>query len=285
MQLDLSCPVELLGYDLTEDARGVRGFVHLHNLSDKPVLSFEAVITWQGDGVLADIPFTTGLIHAAPHEAFVLPIEAEAAPSGHWSGLYFVQVDFDGAPPWRGNPKRLIEVELPEKPLPKELEALKRVAGPDASVRPHEAEDYWVCACGRANPRKSPGCDRCGRSRRDCMRLSRQLAEAFKVELMDEPVKKAGKGTDSARKPAPRDETAFHKALRARYLRQKNLLIRRTVTMLTAAALIALIAFVWTWLIGMQQRAKDIVPPTRVEETSVPSPLSTLLVATTPPTN
>jgi hypothetical protein len=188
------------------------------------VTGFEAVITWQGDGASADIPLRTALIHAAPHEAFVLPIEAEAAPNGHWSGLYFVQVDFDGAPPWRGNPKRLIEVELPEKPLPKELEALKRVAGPDASVRPHEAEDYWVCACGRANPRKSPGCDRCGRSRRDCMRLSRQLAEAFKAEPMDEPAKKSSKAAKKAsRKPAPRDETAFHKALRVRYLRQKNL--------------------------------------------------------------
>jgi hypothetical protein len=58
---------------------------------------------------------------------------------------------------------------------------------------------------------------------------------------------------------------AFHQALRRRYLRQKSMLIRRTVTMLTAAALIALVALVWTWLLGMQQRAKDIVPPSRID--------------------
>ena len=201
LHLDLSCPVELTGYDLTGDARGVRGFVHFHNLSDKTVLGFEAVITWQGEGASADIPLRTGAIHAAPHEAFVLPLEAEAAPSGHWSGLYFVQVDFDGAPPWRGNPKRLIEVELPEKPTPKELEALRRVAGPDAAVRPLEAENYWVCACGRANPRKSPGCDCCGRSRRNCMLLSRQLAEVFKEELTTVPAKKTSK---AAKKRLPK---------------------------------------------------------------------------------
>ncbi len=38
--------------------------------------------------------------------------------------------------------------------------------------------------------------------------------------------------------------------------------------MLTAAALIALIALTWTWLTGMQQRAKDIVPPTRIDQTA-----------------
>jgi hypothetical protein len=263
LQLDLGCPVELLGYDLTHDERGVKGFVRLHNLSDHPVTGFEAVITWQGDGGSADIPLMAGPILAAPHEPFVLPLEAEAAPNGHWSGLFFVQVDFDGAPPWRGNPRRLTEVVLPEKPSPLELEALRRVAGPDAAVRPHDAGAYWVCACGRANPGHSPGCDRCGRSRRHCLKLSRQLAEAFKQEISGTPPK-------SAKVPRPEPEAAFHVTLRAKYLRQKNMLIRRTITMLTAAALIGLIALLWTWLIGMQQRAKDIVPPTRIEETINP---------------
>jgi hypothetical protein len=286
LQLDLGCPVELLGYDLTHDERGVRGFVRLYNLSDKPVSGFEAVITWQGTGGSVDIPLSSGLISAAPHESFVLPLEAEIAPNGHWSGLCFVQVDFDGAPPWKGNPKHLIEVELPEKPSSRELEALKRVAGPDAAVRPFESKDYWVCACGRANPGKSPGCDRCGRSRRDCLRLSRQLSEAFKSELSDDPAQ------EPVGKPRPtlseRDQSgapAFHKALHRRYLRQKNMLIRRTVTMLTAAALIGLIALTWTWLIGMQQRAKDIVPPTRIDETSIPATEDSQSEATTSPTN
>ena len=261
MQLDLGCPVELLGYDLTHDGRGVRGFVRLFNLSDAPVTGFEAVITWQGDGGPSDIPLRTGALHAAPHEPFVLPLEAEAAPGGHWSGLFFVQVDFDGAPPWQGSPKRLTEVEMPEKPSTKEMAALKRVAGPDAAVRPRDAGHYWVCACGRANPGKSPGCDRCGRSRRECMRLSRQLREAFRQEA---PAEKPPR----RKKAAP--ETAFHVALRARYLRQKDMLVRRTITMLTMAALIGLIALTWRWLTGMQQRAKDIVPPTRIEETSPP---------------
>ncbi len=273
MLLDLACPVELLGYDLTHDERGVRGFVRLFNLSDRPILGFEAVITWQGDGGAADIPFASGALSAPAHEPFILPIEAEAAPNGHWSGLFFVRVDLDGANPWRGSPKRLTEVEPPEPPTLVELEALKRVAGPDAAVRPQEAKDYWVCACGRANPRKSPGCDRCGRSRRKNLRLARQLSQAFQSTIPAEPALVAAKGAMTASsKPASRDETAFHKALRARYLRQKSLLIRRTITMLTAAALIGLIALAWTWLIGMQQRAKDIVPPVKVEQEKTPAP-------------
>ena len=261
MRLDLGCPVELLGYDLTHDERGVKGFVRLFNLSDHPVTGFEAVITWQGGGGAADVPLMAGPLLAAPHEPFILPLEAESAPGGHWEALFFARVDFSGAPPWRGNPKRLMDVDLPEAPSPVELEALRRVAGPDAAVRPHDAGTYWVCACGRANPGKSPGCDRCGRSRRHCLKLSRQLAEAFKAEVS---------GVKKAPKPGSDSQTAFHEVLRAKYLRQKNMLIRRTVTMLTAAALIALIAFVWTWLIGMQQRAKDIHPPTRIEETTNP---------------
>ena len=266
MQLDLDCPVELLGYDLTRDERGVRGFVRLFNLSDRAVTGFDAVITWQGDGYTSDIPLQTGALNALPHEAFVLPIEAETAPGGHWSGLFFVRVDLDGSQPWKGNPKRLIEVELPEKPVGRELEALRRVAGPDAAVRPISARDYWVCACGRANPIDSPGCDRCGRTKRECMRLARQLAAAFERKKPEEPVKK--KASVSA--ATPDSATPFHVSLQKRYLRQKSLLIRRTITMLTAAALIALIALAWTWLTDMQKRAKEIVPPTRVEAAVVP---------------
>ncbi len=258
MRLDLECPLELLGYDLTHNERGVRGFVRLWNLSDAPVTGFEAVIAWQGADSVSDIPLRSGAVFARPHDAFVLPIEADSAPSGHWSGLLFVRVDFQGAASWRGNPRHLIDVELPAKPSERELNALRRAAGPDAAVRPLAAREYWVCACGRANPRKSAGCDRCGRSRRKCLRLSRQLAEAF-----------GGKPAEgAAARTASREDVPFHRALRQRYLRQRRLLIRRTVTMLTAAALIALIALTWTWLTGMQQRAKDIVPPTRIDQTA-----------------
>jgi hypothetical protein len=258
MQLDLDCPVELLGYDLTRDERGVRGFVRLFNLANRAVTGFDAVITWQGDGYASDIPLQTGALNALPHEAFVLPIEAETAPGGHWSGLFFVRVDLDGSQPWKGNPKRLIEVDLPEKPVGRELEALRRVAGPDAAVRPLEARDYWVCSCGRANPIDSPGCDRCGRTKRECMQLTKQLAAAFKREKPEAITKKPG--SDGG--------PPFHVTLQKRYLRQKSLLIRRTVTMLTAAVLISLIALAWTWLTDMQKRAKEIVPPTRVEATT-----------------
>lgn len=261
MRLDLSCPLELMGYDLTHDPRGVRGFVRLFNLSDRLITGFEAVISWQGNDVLSSIPLRSGPIAAAPHEPFVLPLESEAAP-GEWNGMFFVQVDLEGAPPWMGSPKRLIEVDMPERPSSRELEALKRVAGPDAAVRPLFAKKYWVCACGRANPRKSPGCDRCGRSRRECLRMSRQLAAAFGSAS-------PGREPSGRRAPVPAGKdhkgAAFHEALRRHYLRQRSMLIRRTVTMLTAAALIALIALAWTWLLGMQQRAKDIVPPTRID--------------------
>jgi hypothetical protein len=262
LQLDLSCPLELVGYDLTHDGRGARGFVHLTNLSDKPVTGFEAVITWQGENGDVDIPLTSGVILAPPHTGFVLPIETVPAPSGQWTGLSFVRIDFDGAPSWRGNPKRFTDVATPEKPSPRELEALKRVAGPDAAVRPVLAKDYWVCVCGRANPLRNPGCDRCGRSKRSCLKIGAQFSEAFK----EKKTQKGKKGTEGIKKTSAR--SAFsHKVLRARYLRQRSLLIRRTVTMLTAAGLIALIALTWAWLADMQQRARELVPPTRIEET------------------
>ncbi len=264
MHLDLSCPLELLGYDLTHNEQGVRGFVRLWNLSDAPVTGFEAVITWQGENGAADIPLSSGAIFAPPHDAFVLPIETDSAPSGHWSGLFFVRVDFQSAALWHGNPRRLIDVEMPEKPSKREMKALRRAAGPDAAVRPLDAGGYWVCACGRANPRKSIGCDRCGRTKRDCLRLSRQLAEVFDGKAPEG--KPANAKRKAAARPAAEGELPFHKALERRYLRQRSLLIRRTVTMLTAAGLIALIALAWTWLIGMQQRAKDIVPPMKIDQ-------------------
>jgi hypothetical protein len=264
LQLDLSCPLELVGYDLAHDGRGARGFVHLTNLSDKPVTGFEAVITWQGEGGDVDIPLASGAILAPPHTGFVLPIETDPAPSGQWTGLSFVRIDFDGAPSWRGNPKRFTDVKTPEEPSPRELVALKKVAGPDAAVRPVLAKDYWVCVCGRANPLRTPGCDRCGRTKRSCLKLAAQFAEAFKERKARKDERDV-----AAKKKAAR--SAFsHKALRARYLRQRSLLVRRTVTMLTAAVLIALIALTWAWLEAMQQRAREIVPPTRIEETEMP---------------
>ena len=274
LQLDPGCPLELIGVDLMHDARGVRGFVHLYNLTDRLVTGFEAVISWQTDDGSTGIPLKTGPIAAPPHEPFVLPLEAEAAPGGRWNGLFFVQVDMEGTPPWKGSPKRLIEVEMPQKPSARELEALRRVAGPDAAMRPHFTKDYWVCACSRVNSGKAPGCDRCGRPRRECKTIACQLTEAFRSEL---PGAKPSKRKKSA--VQAQSGTAFHQELRRYYLRQKSMLIRRTVTMLTAAALIGLIALMWSWLLGMQQRAKDIVPPTRIDtaqETAMPGEASVL---------
>jgi hypothetical protein len=119
LQLDPGCPLELIGYDLTHDARGVRGFVRLYNLSDRLVTGFEAVISWQTNSGVTGVPLRAGPVAAAPHEPFVLPLEAEAAPGGNWGGLFFVQVDMEGAPPWRGNPKRLIDVEMPKGRRPR----------------------------------------------------------------------------------------------------------------------------------------------------------------------
>lgn len=369
MLLDLDCPIELIGYDLTHDGRGVRGFVRLFNIASAPVREFEAVVTWRGaDGAL-DIPLKSAPVDAMPCREFVLPVETGAVPAGSLAAFSFVRVDFEdapprqGVPPWQGDPARLIDVPPPPPPSRRELDALQLVAGPDALVRPALFKKYWLCACARANARATPTCARCGRLRRSCLRLGRQLAQAYGARSPADaaptggaatkagmghgrrhpggagptaetgrgrrhpggagptaktgrgrphpggagPTAKTGRGrrhpggeasadgaaagsppapaggeasavqsppdkaplqAGDARRPAP----AFsHRALREHYLRQRSLLVRRTVTMLTAALLIALTALLWAWLSDMQKRAREMVPPTRIEEPANPT--------------
>ena len=286
MRLDPNCPVELLEYELTHDERGVHGFVHLFNLSRWPVRGFDAVFTWRSAaGESLNIPLQSGALSATPHDAFVLPLETGPVPAGVLSALHFVRVDFEGAAPWLGDPSHLIDVTPPDQPSERELSALQRVAGLDAVVRPIETKTYWICACGRANARKKRACARCGRSHREILRLARQFSEAFKPAEPGRDARGAEENAPGDKPETPPEEApaekqtvsygkpAFsHKALRERYLRQRSLLIRRTVTMLTAAVLIALTALAWTWLTGMQQRARDIVPPMKIEETKSPMP-------------
>lgn len=289
MYLDLSCPVELLGYELTHDERGIHGFVRLNNLSKRHVNDFESIITWRcasGDSI--EIPLGAAGMTARPHSTFVLSIETGPVPAGTWNSLLFVRVGFDEGPDWRGEPARLVDVALAPVPTRQELSALGKIAGADAAVRPVLARQYWLCACGRPNGTKARACARCGRSRREVKRLARQLSGAFDKAAGAQP-DSGGAPQAGPRRPAdshildkgPQAATPdaqalsygaplSHRALRARYLRQRSLLIRRTITMLAAALFIALTAFSWRWLDGMRQRAREIVPPMRIEENTAP---------------
>ncbi len=262
MHIDLHCPVETRGCELTYDDRGrARAYVRLFNLSGRRVRRLEGEAHVQGPEGASSFPLAQD-VDAAPRQMFTLTLALPSPGEGLW--LSFTKIKFeDGRPDWIGHPSRLICI--PDMPAPdgRELNRLMAVAGRDAVCFPWRTGAYWVCVCGRPNAYRRQRCVRCARQR------DQVLSRCSMAQVMEERPLRTPSG-DAVElplmpppSPAPGRDGLMEK-LHRRFLRQRSLLLRRTLTMAAIAALLLLLA----WGIGaLRQSAQppQSIPPVKIE--------------------
>ena len=256
MRIDLHCPVETRGYELTRDDRGkTRAYVRLFNLSGRRVRRLEGQVHFEGPEGEQSLPLAQD-VDAAPRQMFTLALALPGSGEGLW--LSFTKLRFeDGRADWIGHPSRLIQI--PDMPAPdgRELNRLMAVAGRDAVCFPRRTGAYWVCVCGRPNAYRRQRCARCGRQR------DQVLTRCSMAQVMEEQPLRTPSG-DAIELPlmapppaqAPGEDSPIQQ-LHRRFLRQRSMLLRRTLTMLVIALLLLLAA----WLAAPGRPAAPIHPP------------------------
>lgn len=278
--LDLSCPLELLGYELSRDDQGkVRAYLHLNNLTERRVERIAGDIRWihSGSGRQIAAPFIADQLTTPARDTFKLQLSTDCLPGADQLELVFSEISFqDGGPDWTQNADRLKRIEEPLPPVGAELNRLVAAAGVDAQNFPLVTGDYWICVCGRPNPAELNHCARCQRHQEDVLeRLNRKAVlsgetPALTGGAVPEPEIPSFLGFD-APEPPPEVErrqrlTQELDMLHRQFKSQRNLLIRRSVFLLAVVVIVLLLMYTFEWLGDMQQQARDIIPPVRVEQ-------------------
>ena len=256
--IDLHCPVEHLSTDFTHDDRdNVRAYIKLNNLSGHFVERLDAVaIFTDGSNRRAQLPFSMEKLYIKPRSAFKAIVTTSELPTATHVDIQFTRVIFAGDEPlWMYSAARLVEIPDLPRPDGRDLNRLIDAAGDDAVVFPIRTGHLWICVCSRANPYRRKKCRRCGRERDhvldtfDMARLLTQPAPRRKAKSVDL--------TLLFDKPSSQAKKAQRKQ---RFLRERRMLIRRTITMLVIIALILLFAWVYH---ALTTKPQSIVPTKR----------------------
>lgn len=288
MKIDLSCPVELRGYELLhDDLRNVRAYLQLYNLSDMRVESFQIAVEWISASQSDTIFYTVDQPRAPARTAFTVYLSTDTVPDADSIHIAFLSINFDrDVPSWTGDAERLIDIEYHPEEDGRLLNALMGVAGRDAVQFPRNTKDYWICVCGRCNRHRETHCARCRREKEFVLsRLTREevllnRAPTLPDTLAPEPIEpellaferraapppidaRPVKGDDEEPAPPRRAEKR-----RAKKRRHRQIILRRTA-LLTGFFLIAVASvLLWDWLDAQKERALEVRPPTRIEERS-----------------
>ena len=212
MKLDLSCPVEVRGYALSEDGGAVRASVRLYNLSQRRVAWIEGAAGWFAGGARRmATPFCAGSLRAAGEIAFRVALETSRLPGANRIELRFLRVGFEDGGEWRAGDGPFAEMEPLPPIAPDELDALRGVAGADAVCYPKQTSQVWRCVCGRLNPNGAERCARCHRDHFAALACTpeaarREAGRALRNEGADS--EEADAGQDFARKRARRSAEA-----------------------------------------------------------------------------
>ncbi len=284
MYLDLTCPLELLSAELLrDDRRKVRAYLLMNNLAPHRIARIEGEIHWiqEASAERASMPFAVDGLRAGAGERFKLQLSTDQMPDADDVELVIHRIGYGGGgKDWVGNPEDLIRIEEPLPPAPAELNKLVSLAGQDARAFPLKTSGYWICVCGRPN-RIGSDCARCGRGMEHVLEnFNRKTVLAggpAQVVLDSLPGKaepeipaflfeREGASRPKDSRQSLREEL---EELRAQYVSQRNLLIRRSIFLGITVVLVLLVIYAFEWLGAKQQQAKDIRPPVRVEESGV----------------
>lgn len=207
MIVDLSCPIELRGYELLQDDNGnMRAYIRLFNLSEKTVVSYSATTRWYNSLSREDATenITVDEMRVASRSAFKLVHSTQNFMNADHVEMYFSSVSFEDGEVW--TPKDGDLVEIGEQPVleGEELDLLRAAAGDDAVQFPQVQNKYWRCVCGRINLLETDECVRCGRDRQSVLkrfnarailggRPSRPEREENKSPRAEKPIKRRRK--------------------------------------------------------------------------------------------
>jgi len=173
MIVDLSCPIELRGYELLNDDFGsVRAYIRLFNLSDKCIQSYSATVSWFNALTRARVTESITVDECAiePGSAFKLIHSTKNIARIDHVEMYFASVGFEDGSVWLPTDGDLIEIGEQKALSGAELDKLKLLAGDDAVQYPQVQREYWRCVCGRVNLLNQDACARCRRDRTEVLK-------------------------------------------------------------------------------------------------------------------
>ena len=239
MKVDLSCPLEMRGYELIHDDAGhTRALVRLSNLSGRRIAALEAVADWsaQASGAAAARPFRAERLAENADGCITLSLSSDSVWGADRLALHFSRVRFvDGSADWRAGSGQVVDVgEAPVLPG-EERNILDFLAGPDAQIYAEMGIDTWICVCGRTNERDRKYCVRCGRVREEV--LSKYTKSA--VEM----ARAHGAVDESAIREVPLDDTPLDVRKKQQLSRRKRMRCqhaRRLLLLKTAFGMTAL---------------------------------------------
>ena len=183
MIIDLSCPIELRGYELLSDDHGnTRAYIKLRNLSEKSVISYTATVSWHNGDTQERVNenIEVDAFEIAPKSAFKLVHSTKNQGFFDHVEMYFASVGFSDGEKWTPKDGALIDVGEQKILKGAELDRLREAAGNDAVQYPQVQKDYWRCVCGRINLLTDDVCIRCERERREV--LMKLNAKQFHVK-------------------------------------------------------------------------------------------------------
>lgn len=173
MIIDLSCPVELRGYELLRDDHGsTRAYIRLFNLSERTVTGYSATVQWYN--ALTNAADTENIsvdeVEIPPRSFFKFVHSTKSDAEADHVEMYFSSVIFSDGETWTPRDGDLVDVG--EQPVleGEELDLLQEAAGEDAVQFPQVQNKYWRCVCGRINLLDRETCLRCRRDRNDVLK-------------------------------------------------------------------------------------------------------------------
>ena len=172
MIVDLSCPIELRGYELLMDDNGhTRAYIRLFNLSERAVVAYSATTRWYNGLTRADVTenITVDEMLVKPRSGFKLVHSLVDFLNADHVEMYFTSVTFEDGAVWKPEDGDLVEIG--EQPVlqGEALDRLRAAAGDDAVQYPQTQKNFWRCVCGRINLLTSETCARCGRDQREVL--------------------------------------------------------------------------------------------------------------------
>ena len=168
MLIDLSCPIELRGYELLHDDTGVtRARIDLFNVSDNTICAYAGVVRWSRDetGEARNDSIRVDQLDLEEGTAFKLSLSTNQLRYADRVEIYFTSVDFYDAPTWQPDDSDMVDVGEQKQLEGAELTRLQEAAGDDALMYPQTQDEFWRCVCGRINPLSLDTCVRCRRER------------------------------------------------------------------------------------------------------------------------
>lgn len=168
MIIDLSCPIELRGYELlTDDAGTTRAYLKLFNISNKTITGYSATVHWSRDLTDDEINdhIAVDAIEIGEKINFELKLTSDLIRNADRMELYFSSVQFNDGSSWRPQDGDLVDVD--EQPYLQGMpgQILRDKAGDDAIMYPQTQDRFWRCVCGRINLLTDSHCLRCQRER------------------------------------------------------------------------------------------------------------------------